>query len=71
MVNAENLVGAHEIAERLALSRAQLVHDWKRRYPDFPEPVARLSAGLVWDFVEIEQWVVSTGRADNVVGDGS
>ncbi len=42
------LVGAAEIAERFGLSQPKRVHDWRRRYPDFPQPVATLRAGLVW-----------------------
>ena len=58
----EDLVGAAEIAQRLGAARASLVHDWKHRYDDFPEPVATLSAGLVWAWPDVEKWARATGR---------
>jgi predicted DNA-binding transcriptional regulator AlpA len=67
MVPAQNLVGTHEIAERLGFARGQLVHDWRKRYDDFPEPVARLQAGLVWDYADIERWLATTRRRAGAV----
>jgi hypothetical protein len=58
----ENLVGAAEIAERLGVKRQQVVHDWRRRYPDFPLPVARLRQALIWNWPEVERWARATGR---------
>lgn len=57
-----NIVGAAEIAERLGLSHAQTVHTYRRRYPDFPEPIANLRQALVWDWTDIEAWARTTGR---------
>lgn len=60
----DQLVGAAEIAARLTPSGAtSIVHDWRRRYPDFPEPVATLKAGLVWAWPDVEKWAKATGRA--------
>jgi len=61
-VNAEDLVGAHEIAERLGVRRPQVVHDWRRRHKDFPKPIAKLKTALVWDWREIRAWAMKTGR---------
>ena len=58
----DQLVGAAEIAERLGVKRSTVVHDWRRRHPAFPEPVARLRAGLVWAWPDVEKWAKSTGR---------
>ena len=58
----DQLVGVTEIAERLVLADAHLIHDWRRRYDDFPPPVARLRMGLVWYWPEVERWARSTGR---------
>ena len=58
----DQLVGAREIAERLGSKRTVYVHDLRRRHPDFPAPVAKLSAGLVWDWEEVEKWARATGR---------
>lgn len=61
-VDVTNLVGASEIAERLGLSHAQTVHTYRRRYPDFPEPVAQLKTALVWNWPDVEAWARATGR---------
>jgi len=63
-VNVEDLVGAHEIAARLGVSRPQVVHDWRRRHPDFPAPIAQLKTALIWDWRDVEAWAVRTGRLD-------
>jgi predicted DNA-binding transcriptional regulator AlpA len=55
-VPVDQMVGVAEIAERLGLSQPKRVHDWKKRYADFPQPVATLKAGLVWDWRDIEKW---------------
>lgn len=59
----QDLVGAHEIAERLGLSHTQSVHTWRKRYPDFPEPAASLKQALIWDWRDVEAWARKTGRS--------
>ncbi len=61
-MDVEQLVGVTEIARRLGVKAASRVHDWRRRYPDFPEPVAKLAMGLVWYWPEVEKWARKTGR---------
>jgi predicted DNA-binding transcriptional regulator AlpA len=63
-VDADDLVGAHEIALRLGVARPQVVHEWRRRHQDFPEPVATLKTALIWDWQEIERWAKSTSRIE-------
>lgn len=58
----DQLVGAAEIAERLGLSRPSVVHDWRKRHPDFPAPAVRLSVGLIWLWPDVERWARATGR---------
>ena len=41
-VPVEQLVGAAVIAECLGAGNSTVVHDWRRRYTEFPEPVAKL-----------------------------
>lgn len=60
-VDPEQLVGVAEIASRLGCS-VQTVHAWRRRYQDFPEPIARLSMGLLWEWPDVSAWAQSTGR---------
>lgn len=61
-LDAEDLVGAAEIAERLGLAQVQTVHTWRRRYEDFPEPVARLKQALIWSWPDVEAWAKASGR---------
>ena len=61
-VDVNDLVGAAEIAERLGLSHPQSVHGWRRRYPDFPQPIAHLKTALVWNWPDVERWARRTGR---------
>jgi len=61
-VEVDNLVGAAEIARRVGVSRPNVVHDWRRRYADFPKPVAHLRQALVWNWPDVERWARRTGR---------
>ena len=58
----DKLVGTAEIADRLGAKRPELIHDWRRRYPDFPQPVASLRIGFIWNWNEVERWARATGR---------
>jgi hypothetical protein len=58
----DDLVGAQEIADRLDVSRPQVIHVWRSRHPDFPEPVTRLSMGYLWSWPDVERWAKATGR---------
>jgi hypothetical protein len=61
-IDVDQLVGAHEIAERLDVFGPQVIHNWRRRYTDFPEPVAKLQTALIWSWPDIERWARQTGR---------
>lgn len=61
-MDVEHLVGTAEIAERIGVKRPQVVHDWIRRHPDFPAPVAQLSNVRVWAWPDVEAWARATGR---------
>jgi predicted DNA-binding transcriptional regulator AlpA len=61
-VDVNDLVGAHEIANRLGVARPQVIHEWRRRHLDFPEPVATLRSALIWDWSDIRAWAKATGR---------
>lgn len=62
MVDADDLVGVSEIVERLNLKSSEAVLSWRQRYPDFPQPVARLADRFVWAFSDIETWAEATGQ---------
>jgi prophage regulatory protein len=57
---ADSLVSTVEIAELLGLTRQRV--DQLSRTPAFPEPVASLAIGRVWDRDEVVAWATSSGR---------
>ena len=59
--SAHELVGVAEIAERLGVGTS-VVHDWRRRHADFPQPVLTLRMGLVYAWAEVARWARRTGR---------
>jgi predicted DNA-binding transcriptional regulator AlpA len=61
-VDVNELVGTAEIAARLGVGRSTVVHDWRYRHADFPQPVATLKAGLVWAWPDVAAWAKATGR---------
>ena len=63
-VDLDDLVGTVEIAERLGVKRPGVIHDWRRRYEDFPQPVTTLSNVLVWLWPDVAAWARRTGRLD-------
>ena len=71
-----HLVGLSEIATMLGVSR-QRVGQLVRDYDDFPDPVAELASGRIWETVAVEAWanahpVRPPGRpsADPTQGEG-
>ncbi len=63
-IDAADLVGAAEIAERLGLSHRESVHTLRRRHQDFPQPVAELRQAKIWVWPDVEKWARDTGRLD-------
>lgn len=61
-IDADMLVGTHEIAERLRLGRYQRVHDFRRRDPGFPPPVAQLKQAMIWYWPDVQSWAQARGR---------
>ncbi len=57
-VDADDLVGAADVAAILRLSHPSSVTTYLHRYQDFPKPVVDLSASRVrlWRRQDIEQW---------------
>lgn len=54
------LAGSAEIARFLDISRQRVTQ--LQAYPEFPEPLACLAMGKVYDFAAIERWAIETGR---------
>jgi hypothetical protein len=61
-IEANQLVGAAEIADRLGVAHTQAVHNWRLRHEDFPKPISELEAGLIWYWPDVEEWARKTGR---------
>lgn len=61
-IDADDLVGAAEIAKRLGVRKGSVVSDWRQRHRDFPEPVARLAMGHIWYWPDVEAWARRSGR---------
>ena len=62
LVDPDHLVGAAEIAQRLGLAHPETVHNWRRRHPEFPQPVATVGNVSVWSWPDVEAWARATGR---------
>ena len=63
-----DIVGITEIADRAGTSPGT-VRAWRTRHRDFPEPVAALSMGPVFDWKKVSVWLAKprpTGRPRKV-----
>jgi prophage regulatory protein len=56
----QQLMGTSEIAELLGVTNQRV--DQLARRADFPEPVAVLAAGRIWNRADVEAWARRTGR---------
>jgi N-6 DNA methylase len=54
------------IARLAGVGRAA-VSNWRRRYPEFPQPVGGTKNSPTFDRAEVEQWLIETGKADQLV----
>jgi predicted DNA-binding transcriptional regulator AlpA len=64
MVDVDDLVGSAEIARRLGAKRYNLINDWIRRYPHFPQPVATIGTTKVWVWSDVRQWYEERSSCD-------
>jgi len=64
-VDADDLIGAAEVAKVLHLSHASSVTTYLHRYPGFPKPVVDLPASRVrlWRRQDVERWDRERTRA--------
>jgi chromosome partitioning protein len=54
------LVGTAELAELLGVSK-QTVSNWRSKEDGFPDPIAELKSGPVWDQAAVVAWAVDRG----------
>jgi hypothetical protein len=62
-------VSAAWIARQVGVGRAA-VANWRKRYPDFPPPVAGGPNTPLFSWAAVEQWLVDTGKADQLAAVG-
>jgi len=62
-INAVRLLGAAELGALLGVSRARVTQLMAKSW--FPEPVARLKLGGIWELADIERMASQTGRTLN------
>lgn len=60
---------AAAIARLAGVGRAA-VSNWRRRYPDFPKPIADRSGSPLFSRAHVEEWLTSTGKADQLATAG-
>jgi hypothetical protein len=60
---AESLIGIFEIAELAAVSPSA-VANWRRRFSDFPSPLAELKSGPVFSESQVKLWLAMRQEAD-------
>ncbi len=60
---------AAAIARLAGVGRAA-VSNWRRRYPDFPKPVAGRSGSPMFSRTQVEEWLRATGKADQLATAG-
>ena len=63
------LMTAAAIARLAGVGRAA-VSNWRRRYPEFPKPVAGGPGSPMFSRVEVEDWLTATGKADQLATAG-
>src|SRR5258708_6351293 len=61
---AESLIGVFEIAEIANVSPSAVVN-WRKRFPDFPGPLAELKSGPVFSENQVKLWLAKRQAADS------
>jgi len=61
---AESLIGVFEIAEMANVSPSA-VANWRKRFPDFPNPLAELKSGPVFSESDVKLWLARREAADS------
>lgn len=61
LVDLDDLVGRLELARRAGVKLAT-IDTWRRRYPDFPEPLRVISSTPLWSWAIVDEWIRTTPR---------
>jgi hypothetical protein len=62
-------ITAAAIARLAGVGRAA-VSNWRRRYPEFPQPVGGTPTSPMFSRAEVEEWLKATGKADQLATSG-
>lgn len=62
-------ITAAAIARLAGVGRAA-VSNWRKRYPEFPQPVGGSPSSPAFDRAEVMQWLVDTGKGDQLATAG-
>lgn len=65
MMEREEPVSAAEIARMAGVTRAA-VSNWRRRHPDFPEPVGGTPNAPLFSLIRVRAWLESQGKGQRV-----
>lgn len=63
----EPTISASGIADLAAKGNRSTVSNWRRRYPDFPQPVAGSAASPLFNLAEVQAWLRQHGRSTQPV----
>lgn len=55
-VDPEDLLNAAEVAEVLGLAHREAISTYRRRYPDFPQPLVKKGTCVLWNRSAIVAW---------------
>ena len=59
-----SLIGIYEVAEMANVSPSA-VANWRKRFPDFPQPLAELKSGPVFGESEVKLWLARRQASDS------
>ncbi len=60
----QSLIGVYEVAE-IANVSASAVANWRKRFPDFPVPLAELKSGPVFSESDVKLWLARRQASDS------
>ena len=64
-VDPSDLLNASEVAHELGLSHREAIATYRRRYPDFPQPLIKKGTCVLWLRHDIEMWGRTRSQRSN------